>query len=279
MDATDISRTDFITRRRVASFIGLTFIISYLFGIPFNMVISPLVKDTNEVTSVLFPRLITVYGPAIAAVVLTLSGAGPCSTKKLLTKLIPQSRYTWWCLTIPFICFLITFMSFAIAGVSVTQLGDFLVNDWPWLIFQFVAQFFIVGIGEELGWRGWLLPTLAQRQSLITSVLLIILIWGLWHFPIFFSEYQIVVPWLTILVSLAFLTTWLWFKVNGNIFVLATMHASFNASESFMENRLDYITGGENLILAGWTTLGYVYVLITFIVVISNHEIWRSRLV
>jgi uncharacterized protein len=170
-------------------------------------------------------------------------------------------------------------MSFAIAGVSVTQLGDFLVNDWPWLIFQFVAQFFIVGIGEELGWRGWLLPTLAQRQSLITSVLLIILIWGLWHFPIFFSEYQIVVPWLTILVSLAFLTTWLWFKVNGNIFVLATMHASFNASESFMENRLDYITGGENLILAGWTTLGYVYVLITFIVVISNREIWRSRLV
>jgi hypothetical protein len=106
MDATDISRTDFITRRRVASFIGLTFIISYLFGIPFNMVISPLVKDTNEVTSVLFPRLITVYGPAIAAVVLTLSGAGPCSTKKLLTKLIPQSRYTWWCLTIPRSCHL-----------------------------------------------------------------------------------------------------------------------------------------------------------------------------
>ena len=68
MDATNISRTGFITRRRVASFIGLTFMISYLFGIPFNMLISPLVKDTNEATSVLLPRLITVYGPAIAAV-------------------------------------------------------------------------------------------------------------------------------------------------------------------------------------------------------------------
>jgi len=276
MDATDISRTGFITRRRVASFIGLTFIISYLFGIPFNMLISPLVKDTNEVTSVLLPRLITVYGPAIAAVILTLSGAGPFSTKTLLNKLIPQARYTGWCLAIPFICLLITFMSFAIAGVSVAQLGQFLVRDWHWLIFQLIGQVFIVGIGEELGWRGWLLPTLAQRQSLITCVLLTIVIWGLWHLPVFFSGYQIVVPWLMMLGSLAFLTAWLWFKVNGNIFVLATMHASFNAPEAFMENRLHDIKGGEDLILAGWATLGYVYVVITFIIVISNREIWRK---
>jgi membrane protease YdiL (CAAX protease family) len=278
MDATNILRSGFITRRRVTSFIGLTFIISYLFGIPFNMLISPLVKDTNEVTSVLLPRLITVYGPAIAAVVLTLSGAKPFSTNTLLYRLIPQARYIWWCLAIPLICLLITFMSFAIAGVSVTQLGHFLLSDWHWLIFQLIGQFFIVGIGEELGWRGWLLPTLAQRQSLIKCVFLTIAIWGAWHLPIFFSGYQIVVPWLMMLVSLAFLTTWLWLRVNGNIFVLATMHASFNASEVFMENRLNEIKGGEGLILAGWATLGYVYLLIAFIVVVSDREIWSTRL-
>ena len=59
-----------ISRKPVISFIILTFLISYILGIPFNILISPLVKDTNEVTSVLVPRIITVYGPAIAAVVL-----------------------------------------------------------------------------------------------------------------------------------------------------------------------------------------------------------------
>jgi membrane protease YdiL (CAAX protease family) len=256
---------------------GLTFLISYVFGIPVNMLISPLIKDTNEVTSVLLPRVVTVYGPAIAAVVITLYGAGTFSTKALMRKLIPQARYAWRCLAMPFICSVITFVSFAIAGVSVTQLGHFLASDWHLLILQFIGQFFIVGIGEELGWRGWLLPTLAQRQSLITCVLLTAAIWGLWHLPIFFSGYQIVVPWLMMFVSLAFLTAWLWFKVNGNIFALATMHASFNAPEAFMENRLTSIKGGEDLIFAGWTTLGCIYVLITFIFVISNREIWRTR--
>ena len=277
MDATNTLRTRFITQWPVASFIGLTFIISYLFGVPFNMLVSPLVKGTNEVTAVLLPRLITVYGPAIAAVVLTLSGAGPFNTKTSLNKLIPQAKYIWWCLGIPLICLLITFISFTIAGVSVTQLAQFLARDWHWLIFQLIGQFFIVGIGEELGWRGWLLPTLAQRQSLIRCVLLTILIWGLWHLPIFFSGYQIVVPWLMILISLAVLTTWLWFKVKGNIFVLAIMHASSNASEVFMENRLNDVKGGEDLILDGWATLGYVYLLIAFVVIIGNREIWNTR--
>ena len=108
------------------------------------MLISPLVKDANEVTSVLLPRLIMVYGPAIAAVALTLFGAGPFSTKTLLIKLIPQAKYAWAILTIPFICLFITFISFAIAGVSFTQLGHFLACDCHWLIFQLIGQFFIV---------------------------------------------------------------------------------------------------------------------------------------
>jgi membrane protease YdiL (CAAX protease family) len=276
MDETTKSRSEIIARRNVGGFIAVTFIISYLFGIPFNMFVSPIVKNTNEVTSVLLPRLVTVYGPAIAAVVLTSYGAGPFTVQTFLNKLTPQAKYLWWCLAIPFICLAIAFMSFSITGVSVTRLANFLVSDWHWFIFQLIGQFFIVGIGEELGWRGWLLPTLAQQRSLITCVFLTIAIWGLWHLPILFGGYQIVLPWLMMLVSLAFIMTWLWYKVNGNLFVLAIMHASFNASEVFFENRLSNAGGEKDLILAGWTTLGYVYVVIACIIVISARRIWAK---
>ncbi|MGN7763322.1 lysostaphin resistance A-like protein [Paenibacillus sp. 22594] len=45
------------------------------------------------------------------------------------------------------------------------------------------------GIGEESGWRGYLLPELHQRYSLFTSALLVAVIWMAWHLPAFwFNE-------------------------------------------------------------------------------------------
>jgi membrane protease YdiL (CAAX protease family) len=39
-------------------------------------------------------------------------------------------------------------------------------------------------LGEEWGWRGYLLPKVAQRMGFFPAVLLTGLIWGLWHAPI-----------------------------------------------------------------------------------------------
>ncbi|MDQ0194652.1 CPBP family intramembrane glutamic endopeptidase [Paenibacillus wynnii] len=45
------------------------------------------------------------------------------------------------------------------------------------------------GIGEESGWRGFLLPELHKRYSLFTSALLVAVIWMAWHLPAFwFNE-------------------------------------------------------------------------------------------
>ena len=43
---------------------------------------------------------------------------------------------------------------------------------------------FIPCFGEEWGWRGYLLPKVAQRMKFIPSVLLTGFIWGIWHAPI-----------------------------------------------------------------------------------------------
>ena len=80
------------------------------------------------------------------------------------------------------------------------------------------------------------------------------------------------------LTAMAFLTTWLWYKVDGNIFVLAIMHASFNASEAFLENRLNNLERDKKIVLAGWETLGYVYLLIALIVAVADRKVWTTRL-
>lgn len=50
----------------------------------------------------------------------------------------------------------------------------------------FLAPFInmIPGFGEEIGWRGFLFPALAQQTSPRKAVILIGFIWGIWHAPL-----------------------------------------------------------------------------------------------
>lgn len=48
-----------------------------------------------------------------------------------------------------------------------------------------LGQVWVV-LGEELGWRGYALPRLLQLVSARVSTLLLALVWGVWHAPMFF---------------------------------------------------------------------------------------------
>ena len=57
---------------------------------------------------------------------------------------------------------------------------------FPVSIFNGAATVFMGAgpLGEEAGWRGWLLPNLVNRLGEVRASALLGLIWGLWHLPI-----------------------------------------------------------------------------------------------
>lgn len=98
----------------------------------------------------------------------------------------------------------------------------------------------LFAVGEEAGWRGYMMPQLKERFGLLNGRLLGGVIWGVWHWPIMLLtgyEYGTnylgapvlgLVVWCVVCFALNTLLDWLYEK-TGCIWVSAIAHGAFNA--------------------------------------------------
>lgn len=125
-------------------------------------------------------------------------------------------------------------------GIAVDRaLGGVGSIDWPpwWGLLIVIAYVAVLGgpLGEELGWRGYLLPTLEGRVGTVLATTVVGLVWWLWHLPLFFLDgtIQTVVPlWIffwQILVTSMFYTL-LVHRTPGSLVAPLVFHTSFNSS-------------------------------------------------
>jgi membrane protease YdiL (CAAX protease family) len=106
-------------------------------------------------------------------------------------------------------------------------------------LWLFVLPFFLVDFitnGEEIGWRGYVLPRLQAKYNALISTLILGVIWGLWHLPKFLSHWSIASFGWFMLHTLAFsiILTWLYNSTRGSLLMVAIMHASANTAGVFM---------------------------------------------
>ena len=98
----------------------------------------------------------------------------------------------------------------------------------------------LAAVGEEAGWRGYMMPHLKEQLGLLNGRLLGGVIWGVWHWPIMLLtgyEYGTnylgapvlgLVVWCVVCFALNTLLDWLYEK-TGCIWVSAIAHGAFNA--------------------------------------------------
>lgn len=103
---------------------------------------------------------------------------------------------------------------------------QFLQWETPSLAIGFICV--LVGcIGEEIGWRGFLLPALNRNFSLIISSLFVGVLWGAWHLDF---ESGIIGYFVTILfvTSLSIIMSWVQVKSGGSIIPAIVLHFFVN---------------------------------------------------
>lgn len=81
-------------------------------------------------------------------------------------------------------------------------------DDKASMVLVGVAASILFGVGEELGWTGFATPRLLQRHGAIATGLIIGVIWGVWHFPLFWEADSFRGP-LPMAILLARLFSWL----------------------------------------------------------------------
>lgn len=98
---------------------------------------------------------------------------------------------------------------------------------------------FVVCIGEEPGWRGWLLPRVLERRGPLSASLFVGLVWGLWHIPLFIVGFNpggaagvLFQVLLTTIVGVYL--TWLYLRSDGNLLLALVMHASLNITAKLL---------------------------------------------
>jgi membrane protease YdiL (CAAX protease family) len=187
--------------------------------------------------------LIAAYSASLAGVILTAIVSGKAGLREMFRRLlIWRAGIGWWAFAL-FAFALMYLGGLVLAALfSGSTLNLKLAQPVYMFIPLFIVKFFLdAGLGEELGWRGFLLPRLQARYSALVSSLIVGIVWGLWHLPLFMLEGQSptyefgqaygVVPSLLgytvfVVVPYAILFTWMYNNTQGSLLLAFVFHAS-----------------------------------------------------
>lgn len=162
-------------------------------------------------------------------------------------------RYQWWAYLTPLLYALVAYLIIWIfhwggfynkqyVTQAARELGWTKLPPMVFIVFFFVVEGVIglagsmsTALGEEIGWRGFLVPELSKNNSYTKTSLISGGIWAVWHFPILiFGHYNNGTPawygltcFTVMVVSMSFVFTWFRLKSNS-LWTGVLLHASHN---------------------------------------------------
>jgi uncharacterized protein len=175
------------------------------------------------------------FGPTLAAVLVAGLISGRRQVSALLRGLVRyRTRPRWYAVALvgPV---LLTGGAFAAGLVRGAPLPGWDASDLAQVATTVATTFVIVGLFEELGWRGFLLPRLQHGRRALDAALLVGLAWLPWHLPELVSDpsQRPLLPFCVIIMAESVILAWLYNSTAGSLPVVMLFHAAFNGFAKF----------------------------------------------
>jgi membrane protease YdiL (CAAX protease family) len=104
---------------------------------------------------------------------------------------------------------------------------------WAQVAATFLSTVLLVGLFEEVGWRGYALPRLQQRMSGLRAALLLGVIWAAWHLPELVSDptgQRPVIQFLVLVVAQSVFLSWLYNGSAAGLPLVIISHATVDTA-------------------------------------------------
>lgn len=286
-------------RKPLLWFLAITFAISWILFLTPLALPETIAPDVRQ-GAIVGLWALAMWGPGIGAILATVAIARQPFRTLALNRLGPKRYYLWAWFLPPLLSIVAgvftLLLGFGRLDTEFTLMRDALAqtpgaqNIPPGLIVgaQIAAALtlapfinVIFALGEELGWRGFLLPRLlplGQWQAILLSGV----IWGLWHAPavaqgLNYPGYPVLGIFMmtifTILLGCIF--SWLYLNTRST-WAPALAHGSVNASAGlsvlFLQPGVNLALGGTLASISGWIGLALfvVWLIITRRLPVAN---------
>ncbi len=183
-------------------------------------------------------------GPTFSAFLMTVLIEGKVGVLRLLRRYILwRVLWPWYLLVFLGLPALFLLSLIALPGALAAFHTPTVALGLNYLTTYFTIFFLGGPLGEEPGWRGFALPRLQQRSGPLVGSLILGVLHGLWHLPLylFIPGYNgtgtgwlgIGVPFILFIVSSIALTavfTWVFNNTGGSLLLMMLLHASVNTA-------------------------------------------------
>ena len=209
--------------------------------------------------------LFGVYTPGIVALFLTARAEGRRGVRALLSRIVVAD--------VPVRLYILALTYIAVVKLTAAILHHLVTGEWPPFGAESLALIpFAIAFstpfqaGEEIGWRGFALPRLADRFGLRIASLVLGVIWAIWHLPQFYiagadTYHQSFLVWAAQVVAMSTAFAWLYAKSGGSLLLVMLLHSAINNSKDIVASGAAIPPGvfSLNVPLMAWLGLGLLW--------------------
>jgi membrane protease YdiL (CAAX protease family) len=212
--------------------------------------------------------LVALFGPATAAVVVTRSTEGRAGLAALRSATTRWRVHPAWYLAavgLPIAGYALSHLLYVSAGNGSLSI--------PGTVQPISLILFFLVIGEEVGWRGFLLSRLLRGRSPIIATAIVAVAWAIWHSPLYLvpgmpSYGQPFLAFIGWVAPISVLLTWLWIRTRS-VWLATIMHGTLNLGAALVFPLTD---AGQ---LFTFSAVGMA--IVAAVLVLSSWRQWTTR--
>jgi membrane protease YdiL (CAAX protease family) len=220
------------------------------------------------------------FGPSLAGlfvIYIERGKQGIFSVLKSLTRLKLPLKWFIFALFFELALFHLIILYCAISGYgNINIIPSYLFQSYLNFLINAASLTLLTGLGEEIGWRGLLLPRLQAKYRIIIAAIILSLINSLWHFQsdcmtlilkadfagfsaIYFPDMMIRI---LITIPVVFIIIYLFNKTRGSLLIMIFYHGSANASYEWAKE----ITGNNDPFFLLHVFVVFLWITMTFFI-------------